>query len=234
MNIMLKCFTSGQNRAPDTHEDPTIEEPDAPLISTTNGPQNGVPIAHQHQASVRPQNPETIAEQNSALGTNSDPTPEINAAQNIATYAQADSTDQATSPTTTTEITADQNRGPCVKMDPSGKSTVLPSTLDTTQEITQEITQENACSPKECNGSEYDPDALPRAFQYPRHHFGPRFLRKAVSRVRRGISRIINIRTELAWRRERQGPPAQLRTYAVRIPDRPYCDCGRFPCEHME
>jgi len=77
--------------------------------------------------------------------------------------------------------------------------------------------------------SDFDniPDHKPLAYQLPeRPKFEPRSVRKAASKFSRGISRIVNLRTELRWRRERRGPPAQLRTVTSVIP-------GRF-CEHLD
>lgn len=80
---------------------------------------------------------------------------------------------------------------------------------------------------------DYDPDRLPLAVEFKQTKFFPRTLRKAASKVGRGIMRIINVRTELAWRRERRDPPAQGRTYTNTIPQTLACDCGKFPCEHF-
>lgn len=50
--------------------------------------------------------------------------------------------------------------------------------------------------------------------------FSSRKIRKATAKLQRGILRFVNLRTEIAWRRARQGPPEPGVTYTVRMPQK--------------
>lgn len=79
-----------------------------------------------------------------------------------------------------------------------------------------------------------DPERVAFAVTRYRPKFFPRIVRKAASKFGRGVMRLVSVRTELAWRRARRGPPEQGRAYTVRITQEPACNCGKFPCEQYQ